>query len=242
MGMQSSSGSDRLSELSYHYRFQFESTLTLEFDLRLDRDTLAYLSPYDSGAEGVEPGTFPCRECPIREGPLPACPVITNVAPLMEAFEGTASFDRVAVEVESEERTISNREITLQKGLSSMLGIIMVTSGCPDLDMLRPMVRLHLPFASLQETAFRAASTYLLANYMRSIKGLEPDWSLQGLVSIYRRIEAINHDLSQWLRVASSDDANPNALVILDVFAKMMPKFIEHNLAEFEPLFAPHMD
>ena len=233
---------DAPEALNYHYTFRFESTLTLEFEIRLDATTLAYESQHlGDPTGGVPAGTFPCQECPLRDTEVRACPVITNVAPLMESFRGTASFDPVSVTVAMEERVITSREITLQKALSSMLGIIMVTSGCPDLDKLRPMVRLHLPFASGQETSFRAASTYLLAQYLRTVQGLDPDWDLAGLAAIYRRIEAINRDLCEWLRVNSSDDANPNALVILDVFAKMLPKSIEHNLAEFEALFAPYL-
>ena len=66
-------------------------------------------------------------------------------------------------------------------------------------------------------------------------------WMLQVLVSNYRFIEAINHDLLKWRRVAFSDDTNPNVRVFLDGFANMLPKSIDHDLEEFEPLLAPYM-
>ena len=37
----------------------------------------------------------------------------------------------------------------------------MALSGCPVLEQLKPMARFHLPFASVEETIYRAASMYL---------------------------------------------------------------------------------
>ena len=49
------------------------------------------------------------------------------------------------------------RSFTLQLGarqaIISPLGIYMVTSGCPIMNKLRPMVRFHPPFATIAETA-----------------------------------------------------------------------------------------
>ena len=53
----------------------------------------------------------------------------------------------------------------------SLIGIYMVTSGCPIMDKLRPMARFHLPFASTEETIYRAISTYLLGQYFLEQKG-----------------------------------------------------------------------
>tara|TARA_B100000686_G_scaffold86198_1_gene93073 strand:- start:90 stop:251 length:162 start_codon:yes stop_codon:yes gene_type:complete len=38
---------------------------------------------------------------------------------------------------------------TMTEAVSSLLGIYMVTSGCPVMDKLRPMVRFHLPLATV---------------------------------------------------------------------------------------------
>lgn len=227
----------------YHYRFDLHTEHVLDFEIELHPQTLAFRQ----SSEGFDPipiqeGLFPCVDCPIKESGLRSCPVIENISPYLNSFRGMASFDRVRVTIESRERFVSHKEASLQQAISSMIGIIMVTSGCPDLDKLRPMVRLHLPMASVDETLYRAVSTYLFAQYMRSIRGLESDWTLDGLIAIYQRIEQINHDLSGWMRLDSKDDTSTNALIILDIFAKMLPRSVEQQFVQFEELFAPYLD
>lgn len=227
----------------YHYRFDLETDYVLDFDIELDPDSLAFAGlPEGMAAMPVEEGLFPCAGCPIEDSGVRACPVIENISPYLSKFRGMVSYDKVRVTVESRDRFVSHKEVSLQQSISSMIGIIMVTSGCPDLDKLRPMVRLHLPMSSVDETMYRAVSTYLLAQYMRNVRGLEPDWDLDGLIGIYQRIEQINHDLSGWMRLDSSDDTSTNALIILDIFAKMLPRSVEQQFEQFEELFAPYLD
>ena len=151
------------------------------------------------------------------------------------------SYDVVDITIESRERLYVKKQVSIQHALSSMLGIIMVTSGCKDLDMLKPMVKFHLPFASIEETIYRATSMYLLAQYFRHKRGLVPDWDMDGLISVYRRIDIINMSLCNRLRRASSEDANLNAVVVLDTFAQVMPISVEEGLAEFEDLFIHYL-
>ena len=47
--------------------------------------------------------------------------------------------------------------------MSSVLGLIMATAGCPWTDRFRPMARFHLPFASEAETVYRSVCMFLLA-------------------------------------------------------------------------------
>ncbi len=54
-------------------------------------------------------------------------------------------------------------ETTAQQAMSSVLGLIMATAGCPWTDRLRPMARFHLPFASDAETLYRSISMFLLS-------------------------------------------------------------------------------
>jgi Domain of unknown function (DUF6901) len=51
------------------------------------------------------------------------------------------------------------KKTTMQKGIVSLLGILLVSSGCPVMAKLRPMVRFHLPFASMLATTFRTTIT-----------------------------------------------------------------------------------
>jgi hypothetical protein len=99
------------------------------------------------------------------------------------------------------------------------------------------MVRFHLPFASVEETIFRAASTYLLSQYIKKSQGGKPDWDLERLIEIYKEIEEVNQGLAMRIRSVADMDANINALVVLDVFAKEVPITVKAKLKEFEYLF-----
>jgi hypothetical protein len=113
----------------------------------------------------------------------------------------------------------------------------MVTSNCPVMDRLRPMVRFHLPFASVDETIYRAVAMYLVAQYFRMRRGRRPDWQLQHLADIYGDVAKVNAGMMERLRHASTEDANVNALTILSEQGEMIPMFLEESLAEMEHLF-----
>ncbi len=226
----------------YRYTFLFPDGQSIVCPVDLDPITFDYIPPPDRElpAWALE-GSWPCQKCELRDKPGTHCQIVRNIAPIVEQFSEVASFDRADVTVESAERTVSQRQIPVQEALSSLLGMIMVTSGCPTLDLLRPMTRLHLPFADVDETVFRAASTYLLAQYYRHRRGLSADWDLEQLIEIYRRIGTINTSLCDLMRRAVSQDASLNAVIVLDTFAQMLPSHIETELAHFEHLFAPYL-
>ncbi|MDN5353885.1 MAG: hypothetical protein PWQ09_641 [Candidatus Cloacimonadota bacterium] len=50
------------------------------------------------------------------------------------------------MKVESKNRNYV-KDTTIQRGVSSMLGMFLVSSGCPVLTKLKPVVKFHLPFA-----------------------------------------------------------------------------------------------
>jgi hypothetical protein len=123
-----------------------------------------------------------------------------------------------------------------------MVGIIMATGGCPSMEPLRPMVRFHLPFASMEETAFRMVSMYLLGQYFRGKKGLEPDWSLEGLQEIYDKVRSVNKAFAERIRSVSLNDAGVNAIVMLDSFAEAVPFAIRTKMKDFEKFFASYTE
>ena len=79
------------------------------------------------------------------------------MASTLEPLKTLVSFDTVGVTVTQAERTVY-AETSAQQAMSSVLGLIMATSGCPWTDHLRPMARFHLPFASEAETVYRSVS------------------------------------------------------------------------------------
>jgi hypothetical protein len=133
----------------------------------------------------------------------------------------------------------------IQTALSSILGIYMVTSGCPIMDKLRPMVRFHLPFANSLETQYRAISMYLAAQYLRHKKGKRPDWALKGFVKMYAEVRTVNEAFSNRLRAVDKHDANNSALVVLDSCAALINfnfEIDEQIPNELESIFKPLTD
>ena len=92
------------------------------------------------------------------------------------------------------------------------------------------------------ETVFRAASSYLLAQYLRVQSGQEPDWSLDGLREFYVDINELNMDFAKRLRRAICKDSSANALVFLDFLAQIMQFHIEGALGDLRTLFAPYLE
>jgi hypothetical protein len=160
---------------------------------------------------------------------------------LIDFFNHFISIEDVETVVTTDERTYLKRA-SLQSGLSSLMGIIMATSGCPILDRLKPMVRFHLPFASSLDTAYRAMSMYLMAQFFLEKKGKEPDWNLKNLSKLYGEIEIVNKSFARRLKEITTEDASVNALVILHSFASYVKFILDKKLlSEIEVLFEDYV-
>jgi len=139
--------------------------------------------------------------------------------------------------VETQERKYL-KKVPLQTGLSSLLGIYMVTTGCPILEKLKPMVRYHLPFASMEETTYRSVTMYLLAQFFLYRRGNKPDWNLDNLGEIYNDIQIVNKNVCDKLQEIISRDAAANALLKLDYSALYISLRLNQNiLDEIESYF-----
>ncbi len=226
--------------LKIRYVFQFETGEKKQFDVILDAKTLEVIqSPLPSNPAWTKLEYQQCENCPLKN--IEFCPVAVNIAHLIEDFKFSTSYDKARVHVETPDRTYV-RDTSVQNGLSAILGIYMVTSGCPILDKLRPMVRFHLPFATSTETIFRAVSMYLVAQYFRSMKGLPLDWSLDGLVSIYQEISKVNKGMWKRLSKASSFDANVNALIVLSTFGDALRISLKKDMQNLSYIFAKYLE
>lgn len=181
-----------------------------------------------------------CPHCPLDPTEAPRCPLAASIATIIARFDTMISFDQVTVKVATPDRMYANIT-TVQRGLSSLLGLVIATSGCPHMDFFRPMARFHLPFASEEETIYRVAGMYLVGQYLRTINGNAESISLDGLAERYRKVEIVNTHIALRLRAATTQDASVNALVILDFFAKTMPYVIEDKLEDLKELFACYL-
>jgi hypothetical protein len=224
--------------ITFDYSFVFEGKENIDFSINLDAHSLNYISDaQDVPADWALLENDKCPNCTLDATTSPYCPVCLRIHNVLLPFLNTASFEKVKVIVRSAERTYSS-DTSVQKGLSSMLGIYMVTCGCPIMAYLKPMVRYHLPFASLEDTIYRAVSSYLLRQYFKHKRKEKADWDLKGLIDIYKEVQIVNEALVERFRSLTKKDASVNAIILLDIFAKELPYSIEDRLKELEYLFS----
>ena len=170
------------------------------------------------------------------------CPVALNLEPLNNVFSSRISYEMVDVSVHTQERAYS-KKCPLQEAVGSLMGLIMATSGCPHLDIMRPMVITHLPFSTAEQTTYRMVSMYLLAQFLRQRRGLSPDWNLNDLTRCFEEIRIVNKAFARRLRGSQTRDANLNAIVRLDTQADLANFSIaEEQWEQLEEVFKPYLD
>jgi hypothetical protein len=223
--------------IQIRYRFRLDERPEEVVELALDRETLALVGAgAEAAPEWTALGFAQCRNCPLVESEHPRCPLALALVRIVGLFRDVVSHDELLLEVETEERKVQVRT-TAQRALSSLMGVVMAASGCPHTAWFRPMARFHLPLASHEETVFRAAGMYLLAQYFRHRDGFEADLDLAGLKAIYEELAVVNEGIVERLRAAIEKDSAANAVVLLDVHARMLPFAIEESMDELRPLF-----
>ncbi len=228
------------SPILIRYTLECDDGEVYRFDVRLDPDTLKQIRP-----EPVDPPpwTFIYDEeralCGVADSEE-CCPAALSLLDLTEHCAALLSYTQVTAHVETPERTYVRRT-SVQHVLSSLLGLLMATSGCPCLALLKPLARFHLPFATRQENMFRVAGTYFLGEYFRQRNGQETGFDLDGLREAYKRIHFVNLSLARRLRELPGGDANLNALVLLDVFAQGISHAIDRHLQELGPLYEDYI-
>jgi hypothetical protein len=215
------------------YRFELPDGSQRSLDFSFD--------PTDFRLSNTPPGTAPfwtelkfnqCANCPLNAAEHPHCPAALQMVQAIEPLKALVSFDTVGVTVTQAERTIY-AETTAQQAMSSVLGLIMATAGCPWTDRLRPMARFHLPFATEAETVYRSVGMYLLA---RELAG-EHNPGFAGLETLYENLHVVNRDMSRRLGAATRTDPARNAMALLDAYTTLLPAAIESSLEELKPYF-----
>ena len=106
------------------YRFQLPDKPREDFKLELN--------PLDLELKNNVPENLPswtkldfhqCSNCPLDVVTHPRCPLAANIVNVVQRFDGLISYDKVKVDVITEERRIS-QETTVQKGISSIMGLV----------------------------------------------------------------------------------------------------------------------
>lgn len=228
-------------DIAYHFRCADGDKRNASLCIKLDAKSLEAVRANNSAPpEWTGLDVHQCSVCPLAKDKTPHCPAALAFVDILEEFGPLLSFTEVEVTVETRERTV-NSKTTVQKALSSLVGLSMATSGCPILARFKPMARFHLPLATREETIFRSVGAYLLGQFFLMQRGETPDMDLRGLRETYDLIHEVNVGLANRLREIPAGDAHLNALVILDLFAHALPYSIDESLAEMEHMFESFM-
>ncbi len=188
----------------------------------------------DDDPEWVRLGYHRCPNCPLE---ATNCPAAADLREIVDAFADVRSTHAAVVRVETPERTFE-KVCDAQTGLGSLVGLVMATSGCPLLSRMKPMARTHLPFSTVEETIVRSVSTWLLTEYLRSLKGATPDYALAGLRALYAELEVLNTAFAERLRAGAEQDANLNAVVRLFTFSALVGMSVDRGMRMIAPWFA----
>jgi hypothetical protein len=219
-----------------HIRYRFDLPDGSQKQLSLSFDPKSFRL---SNAAPAEPPFWTelkfsqCANCPLGAAEHAHCPAALQMAPAVESLKELVSFDTVRVTVKQAERTIY-AETSAQQALSSVLGLIMATAGCPWTDRLRPMARFHLPFASEAETVYRSVCMFLLA---RHLLGADDTQGFAKLEDLYENLHVVNRDMSRRLGAATRTDPARNAMALLDSYTTLLPAALESSLEDLKPLF-----
>ncbi len=227
-------------DLEIQYIFRFADGRESAFTIRLDGTRLEPVQQPATAPDWARLEFHQCSNCPLQTETSPFCPLARALAAPITQLGDVLSYDKVEVEVITPERRIRHRT-SAQAGISAMMGLISATSGCPHLAFLKPMARFHLPFATEVETLYRAASMYLLGQYLRRQHHLEAELDLGGLVHLYHEVETVNRTMAIRLRAASQQDGAVNALILLDMYAKTLPFAVDEHLRELESLYTAYL-
>ncbi len=231
--------------MDINYTFEFDNGRIERFELKLDDQSCA-LDARSIQTE-IEPwmdlGYHQCPNCTLSTEEHPQCPIAYNLNAIVKPFEDVVAITVVNVRASLREREVVKRS-EIQDGLSSLIGLVMATSGCPILDKLRPMAFTHQPFATTEETIYRAISTYIMAQHLKLDEGQEANLDIEGLAEIYQKVSVLNESFTKRLDdFFEHENINSNALIILDTFATLASFSIEFDWKrELLPLFSAYLE
>jgi hypothetical protein len=225
----------------YRYTITFKDGGEKRFQVDIDAETLALIeSPRESYPEWTQLTFHKCPNCPLDEARHERCPVAASLVDVVEAFKDSPSYEEVDVTVQAANRSYL-RHGALQTAVSSLLGLHMVTAGCPILNKLRPMVDMHLPFMSRDETMFRMIAMYVMSQFFRQRAGEPADWELTGLGRHLEEIRTVNVAFCRRLNAIPMKDASVNALVILSTLGDFPARLLtKKDLARIERIYRQH--
>ncbi len=225
-------------EKSFHYKIFFKQRdFVFDYQVTIDDDRYEHDAPVTEVPDWCELEFKKCPNCPLSSIWHQYCPLAVRLVPFVQ-LPKCASYDEVSAEVHFDDKTI-HYETSAQEAFSSLLGLVIATSGCPHTTFFKPMAWFHRPFSSPDETIFRACSTYLMSYFIHN-NGINEEFSFQVLKDIYQNIHTINVNIAARVQNYLKTDSAINAIVLLDLITNDLPIAIDEDLSEMKRLFESH--
>ncbi len=229
-----------IDTICYEYIFHFADGESKNYKIEIDKKTKIILCSNVRAQEDIywsDLGFYKCSNCPLDVLQVPKCPVALNLQSIVEVFHKHTSIDEVDIEIHSPQRTYK-KKTSLQLGLQALFGLLMASSGCPNLKFFAPMVLFHMPFADVEETLLRAASFYLLKQFFNKNDNKKYDFSMEGLKEHYKEVEKVNKGILTRIRaIEDMGEASQNAIITLNTFAQMFSFQHEYDLWMLKYIF-----
>ena len=226
-----------MKEIFYNYQFDFPDGHQKQF--RVDFDNKSLRSELPDGSQYPDWTQLEfnqCLNCPLTSEDYLYCPLAVNLVPIIYWCKDLASYDEVDVIITSAEREV-RAHTSLQRAISSLLGLLMSSSACPKMKFLRPLARFHLPLATHEETIFRTVSTTFLKEYFNDNGHKKNTDPLAELKQQYQELQDLNRFMAERIRSAIKRDAVVNAIVLLDVLSKRVSFSLDDSLQQIRYLF-----
>ena len=239
-----------MDSITFTYMFTFPDGLKEEFVLKIDPQNFELIDNIPSDLPAWTKLTYhQCPHCPLDETKHPHCPLAANLLPIVKRLSNFLPYQKVHLDVRTNERTIS-QDTTIQAAVGSLMGLVMPTSGCPHTAYFKPMARFHLPLAGSAETIYRSVSMYIMAQFFLHEKNQQllqddledVDFAMSGLAQIYENIHMVNTALAERFLAASKKDSSVDAIVQLDIYAMTFLGILDEPLDELRPLFSAYLN
>lgn len=226
-----------MNNIFYNYKFDFPDGNQKEFMVDFDNQSLRSVLPDGNQyPDWAQLEFHQCLNCPLTSEDYLYCPLAVNLVPIIYWCKELASYDEVDVTITSAEREV-RAHTSLQRAVSSLLGLLMSSSACPKMKFLRPLAHFHLPLATHEETIFRAVSAAFLKKYFDDKEDKNDQDQLVELKQQYEELQDLNRFIAERIRGATKRDAAVNAIVLLDVLSKSVSYSIDDSLQQIRYLF-----
>ena len=226
-----------MGKFHIEYNYSWQSGGKANFKLDFDEKSISLLnSPPPELPHWTELDYIKCMNCPLDSEQSSHCPAAVSFIPVVSQFSSVDS----DIEMEVEAR-VSGRQIiqlaSASRAISSIIGLLFASSGCPHTIHFRPMVRYHIPLSDANETMMRVASMYALSLFFKYKRGEQLDLDMKGLLGIYEELQIVNRTMAERLQAADGSETSINAMIVLNMYAQTMPYEIEESLKNLQYLF-----